>query len=351
MDAKEADLDTPLEGVETPAGDDDNMKPHQQEPTFFSDERGNLKVVNLVVRNPCKIFWTIIALCILLTVALQALVFAEAEDGNPITTPGNEFDIDDVRSLQFDSLRLARDEVEKLREANSDGSEAVLKQSEVDDLVYWTFEAQTPAGVFGSAESIEAMKDAFDLLLDDDRFPEWCLLDYRTPLAENATRECDAPVGPLRMYYASEWDSEEVAVVMEQLKDSDKLATFNSLALCYIQGLFCELVPNTTSETDIVWVNQLSSNITSITKSWDMKGNLVDNITEATEFAAHLLQVDLFKGLIDFGYDKGFSVENQVSIFSRGFVALGGPLNSQGVNLTAAEKEALEENEDDLRKE
>lgn len=355
MDPKESD-DTDAqpspEDVETPAvGDDDEMKPRQQDPTFFSDDRGNLKVVNVVVRHPCKIFWGIMLICILITFALQALVFASAEDGNPFTSPENEFDVDDVRSIQFDSLRLARDEVEKIRDANTPFAESVAKQSEVNDLAYWVYEAKTPAGVFGSAESIEAMKDAFDVFLDDERFPEWCLLDYRTPLAENATRECDIPLTPLRMYFASEWDSQKVETILEQLKDPEKLETFNNLALCYTQSLYCELVPNTTSQTDIIWAVELGSNITDVTDSWDMKGELVENYTQATELASYLLQVDIFKGFIDFGYDKGFSVDNPVSQFSRGIIFWGGPLNIQNQNLTADEKEALEEDEDEIRKE
>ena len=28
-------------------------------PSFFTDDRGNLKAVNFIVRNPCKVFWMI----------------------------------------------------------------------------------------------------------------------------------------------------------------------------------------------------------------------------------------------------------------------------------------------------
>lgn len=67
----------------------DDMKPQTQEPTFFSDERGNLKAVNMVCRHPCKIFWFLMVFCFIISFLLQALVISTAEDGNPFTTPEN----------------------------------------------------------------------------------------------------------------------------------------------------------------------------------------------------------------------------------------------------------------------
>ena len=46
---------------------------------------------------------------------------------------------------------------------------------------------------------------------------------------------------------------------------------------------------------------------------WDMEGELVEDFDQVTELAAHLMQVDLFKGAVDFGFDDGFSVDNPVS--------------------------------------
>jgi hypothetical protein len=85
------------EHVEVPLNDEDeelakneipeDMRPREQEPTFFSDHRGNLKAVNMVVRHPCKIFWLILIMCFGLAFLLQVLVWRTAEDGNPFTAP------------------------------------------------------------------------------------------------------------------------------------------------------------------------------------------------------------------------------------------------------------------------
>jgi len=337
----------PEEGV---AGDV-KMKARTQAPTLFSDERGNLKAVNMVCRHPCKIFWSLMILCFAISFLLQVLVFRTAEDGNPFTAPENEFDLNDVRSIQYDSLRLAIDRVRKDRDdENQQGSFATPKQSEVSDLAYWVYEAETDDGVYGSRESIQAMKDAFDIFWKDDKFPDWCLLDYRSFLKANETRKCTTPVTSLSMYYASSWDSAKVDSIIETLKDDEKVETFNNLALCEVRGLYCELVPNTTTDADRNFTTAFNANITSLVFSWDMRGDLIENITQGTELAAHLLKLDIYKGLIDFGFDKTFSIENQKSKYSRGIIFWGGPLENQDTDLTADEKEEQEENEDDLRK-
>ena len=87
------------------------------------------------------------------------------------------------------------------------------QMSEFADITYWVFESETPEGLFGSAESIEAMKEAFDIFLDDEGYEEYCLLDYSDD--DGASPECRTPLSPLTMYYASSWDSEKVASVMK----------------------------------------------------------------------------------------------------------------------------------------
>jgi hypothetical protein len=333
------------------ADDADEMKPRNQTPTLFTDNRGNLKAVNLVCRHPCKIFWFLMIFCFAISFLLQILVFRTAEDGNPFTAPENEFDLDDIRSIQYDSLRLARDRVQKDRDVENQGALATPKQSEVADLAYWVYEAETDDGVFGSRESIEAMKEAFDIFWKDDRFPDWCLLDYRSFVGVNETRKCSTPVTSLSMYYASAWDSERVDDIIETLRDDEKVESVNKLGLCLARGLYCELVPANTTDEEKAFVSGFTLNITSQVMSWDMRGDLIENITQGTELAAHLLKLDIFKGLIDFGFDKTFSVENQKSQYSRGIVFWGGPLEDQETELSAEEKEKQEEGEDDKRKE
>ena len=115
------------------------------------------------------------------------------------------------------------------------------------------------------------------------------------------------------MYYASEWDEEKVANVIEQLKVPSNIELFNSLALCYTAGLYCDLVPQDVTPEEIAFVVQLGANITDITSKFDMQGEMVENYNQVTELASYLIQVDVFKGTVDYGYDTEFSAENPVS--------------------------------------
>jgi len=355
-------------------------------PSFFTDDRGNLKAVNLVVRNPCLIFWLILILCFVIAFLLQVLVFRAAEGGSPFTVPRNEFDLADVRSIQYDSYRLAKTEVQTAKaafDANEGGQEKIQKQSELAAIAYWVFEADTAntdKGVFGTSDSIQGMKDAYDIFLDDPAFKDYCVLDYRTPVAANETRKCRVPLTPLSMYYASEWDEEKVAAVIDQFKDPAKIELFNTAGLCALQNLYCELLSTTNiTMEDRMWAFALGMNVSSIISKWDMEGELVSNFDQVTELASYLVQVTLFKGAVDFGFDTGFSVDNPISQYSRGIVFWGGPLKElevessgsetetnetttsgtstgepeelETVQLTDEEKEKKEESEDDQRKE
>lgn len=307
------------EGVEEPT-EDDAKEQASIKPTLFSDEKGNLKFVNLVVKYPCLIFWTILLLCLLITFLLVATV-----TGNPFTEPGSDFDLDDVRSIQYDSFRLARDNVRNARDAAAEeGGRQVKTQSQGLDYTYWVFEGETSDGLFGSTESIAAMKEAFDLFMKDNEYEKYCQLTYSR---DSSDPECSVPISPLIMYYASEWDNEMVAASIETLKIEENRELFNILGLCFGRGVYCDLIPDDISAADTLLALSLANNLTTIIESWDMKGELVNNITQATEFAGYLKEVEVFKGAVDFGFDKGFSIDNLVSIYSRGVLIWGGPLN------------------------
>lgn len=75
------DRTTPYDAIQQ-FNHSNNEQPSPRKKTIWTDDRGNLKVVNFVVRYPCAIFWLLIVLVILLTFILNALVFRTAENGN-----------------------------------------------------------------------------------------------------------------------------------------------------------------------------------------------------------------------------------------------------------------------------
>jgi hypothetical protein len=92
---------------------------------LFTNERGNLRFVAVTVRHPCKIFVLILIVTLVLVMGLfQSFVPSGGEDdedssGNPFSDPGSQYDTNDVRSLAYDSLRLAVEEVSDLRDTNT----------------------------------------------------------------------------------------------------------------------------------------------------------------------------------------------------------------------------------------
>ena len=318
----------------------------------------------MVVRRPCCIFWSILVICLVINFLLVAVVF---RDGNPFDEPSSEYDINDIRSINYDSLKLARDEVRDAREeaANEAGIEPAV-QSEDLDITYWVFEGETDEGVFGSASAIQEMKDAFDLFIEDQDYDMYCKLKYDSTnsMMTNGTNSttptetpCDLPITPLVAYYASSWDTEMVTAAIEELKVPENVDLFNQVALCYTRGLYCELVPEGITQEQIQWAVELGSNLTAITSTWDMKGELVEDFNQVTELAAYLLKVDIFRGTVIFGYDTKFSVENPKSAYSRGILLWGGPLNVRGdlddtdnsTNTVEDDDAKTEQDEEDLK--
>ena len=96
-DIEEAVLANPSSDEQVEGGGDDEAQliksgtpssttPPKYPPSCFTNERGNLKAVAFVVRNPCLVFSLIIILCVVIAFLLQLLVFRTA-DGSPFQMP------------------------------------------------------------------------------------------------------------------------------------------------------------------------------------------------------------------------------------------------------------------------
>lgn len=75
---------------------------------------------------------------------------------------------------------------------------------------------------------------------------------------------------------------------------------------------FCSLLPNNMPPEDIMWVQQMGLNISTIMSTWDMKANsLVQNYNQVTKFITYMIQLDLYCGSVIFGYDENFPSKSQ----------------------------------------
>jgi len=199
------------------------------------------------------------------------------------------------------------------------------------------------------------MKDAYDIFMNDPGYKDYCLLNYprnQSLITENTTLECTAPLTPLLMYYASYWDSAAVADVIEELKDPAKVDLLNRVGVCAIPEAYCPptIFENITLQ-EIMSALQFGMMVQNITSTWDMKGDLIENITQATELASYLVLVDLYAGVVDFGFDKTFSAENPASQYSRGILFWGGPyINRNTSGLSEEEAKAANKADNDQLK-
>lgn len=168
----------------------------------------DLLFVKYVVKYPKLIFILLFGMCMVVTMSLGPLVFSK---GNPFTDPSALYDIYDIRSVAYDSFRLAREEVMELREAfqmetSDKKDEPTQIQEDGADVTFWIYESQnTETGLFGSAESIQYMRRAEMLFPSHPDFVKFCRLEYTydESLGRN-TSQCEKPLSALNMYYASE---------------------------------------------------------------------------------------------------------------------------------------------------
>ena len=207
------------------------------------------------------------------------------------------------------------------------------------------------------------MKDAYDIFLDDPGYKDYCLLNYpsgnqfipvgQSSVTENSTVECTVPITPLLMYYASYWDPNAVAEVIDELKDPANVEVLNRVGVCASPTAFCPpQIKETFTFQEQLYAFQFGAKVWNITSTWDMKGdNMIDNITQATELAAYLLRADVYAGFVDFGFDQTFSVDNPASQYSRGILFWGGPYSNRNTSgLSDEEAKEVKKEEDDQLK-
>eukprot|EP00961_Rhodomonas_salina_P250432 3385736-Rhodomonas_salina.1 len=117
---REEQQEKEAEPVRRPSNPTDSMTNTRQEPRveanggkndgrfgkYFSDEEGNLKLVNWIVRCPCCTCCTVIGICLFMCILLGVVL---SGGGLPITDDQHAYDVFDVRSKDYDAYRLAKE--------------------------------------------------------------------------------------------------------------------------------------------------------------------------------------------------------------------------------------------------
>eukprot|EP00961_Rhodomonas_salina_P208334 2811287-Rhodomonas_salina.1 len=307
----------------------------EHEPTWFSDEVGNLKLVNFVVKRPCCSCFSVLLICLVMIVLLAAIVVG---DGNFITNDVNDYDLYDVRSKAYDSFRLAKEAVEDKRDLKENAGVVDPRQSEALDMVYWIYEAQTDGGMF-TKKALQDMKEADDIMLADKDWDQYCVLEHfnkdgSPKPEENVT--CKTPLSATTIFFPESWDSALATSVVDRLKNEETVKLYNQMAPCLEHGVQCEAVMQGVPAEQQSAAEQLKADIEAITSKWTGSGELVQDPQEVALFCAYLKLLPTQAFAVDFYFDKNFNVENPVSMFSRTLLQFGGPV--AGFNRTDEDK-------------
>ena len=322
-------------------------------PTKLTDSKGNLKFVNLVVAYPCAIFLFILGLCVVVIIALSSMAFA---DGNPFTPDDNTYDLVDIRSIAYDSLKLAKSNVTKELQLsfiddddddiadNEDGDEAVERlQDKLGDVTYWIYEAKKEGGVF-TEKALEHMRSSELMLTGHARYPNYCWLDYSTPFgAQEETYECTMSKSVVNIFYASQWNSTLAKEILSELT-VENVQLYNSLATCVELYYLCDFIPSNTTQDDKQWVRKIANKINSMMVLWDGEGELNSDVGQVSAFLAVMNDLHTKAPVVEFFFDKNFTVDNPVTMYTRSMVFWGAPLdgaNDKGIRRDETSPELL----------
>ena len=293
--------------------------------TFFTDEKGNLKVVNLIVRRPVTIFFLVLLSCVGISMVLVRQLRAQ---GNPFTEESSEYDIKDVRSVHYDSLKLANDYVNQAYLDFSETSRRLEEQRLQDktgDRTFWIFEAKTDAGVF-TKEGVELMREAESTILKNENYPDYCRLEYSTDGSGNEVSECRKPLSPLNIFYASSWDSALVQEIITAFTP-ENILLYRQLSPCIELTALCDYIPANTTQAQKDWVSAQSGKINSVIATWDGEGEINPSVDEVVMFIAYMNELETKKQYVSYFVDKNFDISNPVSMHSRALLYWGELLN------------------------
>ena len=125
-----------------------------KKPTLFADERGNLRFVNASVRRPCAMLCAVLAACVFTTVLFIILA---AEQGVDVFSESKEYDVKDIRSIRYISLKNAighvQDNRDKLAAAMDANWQEVYALAELVELLRAT-RADVPRWAEGMARAL-----------------------------------------------------------------------------------------------------------------------------------------------------------------------------------------------------
>ena len=271
-------------------GGDEPGAPALRERTCFADARGNLHYVNLCVDRPCSMLCAVLCACVFTTILFGILA---AEQGVDVFSETKEYDVNDIRTIRFVSLRNAVMHVQLHRDTLEAGVDLPL--SEDGDYTYFVYKAKKGSGLL-TAAGLRQMKSVEEICTaHPDYLDKYCLREYDE--TNSSAWTCQKPFSVLQMYYASSPNVTLMRSVVDRLAVDGAVDSYNAIAFCVEYYYGCDAL--TAEQTAALsWGSTLSQDIDAIVDTWDGLGELTSEVALTTELG--IRKAEALRGPRDF---------------------------------------------------
>eukprot|EP00960_Hanusia_phi_P003016 89524-Hanusia_phi.AAC.1 len=127
------------------------------EKNLFTDDEGRLIFVNYIVRCPCVSLILVIIVALAVSIIALAVAFG-GSNKNPFTDDQAQYALSDIRSIKYDTLRLASEAVSADRSKVIVSKTPLKRQSTSVGVFYWIYEAKTNEGIFTKDAMMDILK-------------------------------------------------------------------------------------------------------------------------------------------------------------------------------------------------
>eukprot|EP00960_Hanusia_phi_P062173 765072-Hanusia_phi.AAC.2 len=237
------------------------------EKNLFTDDEGRLIFVNQIVRCPCISLILVIIIALAVSIIALAVAFG-GSNKNPFTDDQAQYALNDIRSIKYDTLRLASEAVSADRSKVIVSKTPLKTQSTSVGVFYWIYEAKTKEGIFTKDAMMDILK-AESQIMKDDRYKDFCLRDYDNVSVYEQT-ECVRPLSATLIFFAEKWDPVLVKNVTDRLMETRQAEIYKKLAPCIEFKINCAIKEDVPT-VDYDAAKRLSDDIKSIMQWWNGK--------------------------------------------------------------------------------
>lgn len=315
--------------------------------------------VNCLVRFPCSSALGIMTLCLITVINTVAII---AEQGAEIFGSGANNDLNDVRTQEWEAYDQAKEWVKIFGQSEVD-SDCVVEsfgfsrpcdnrtypaQTQSGEVILTVFVAKDGDNLF-TEDNLEQIRAVENTIVKNKAFDEYCLRRDKS----GADKSCQQPPSPLGLFYAPDISTASIFNEIDELDgqaDGDlevfstpslnaDLAVIQSNLLSCSSGTVpgCSLVSLNASQNAKDIYRLMLPFVTALQRP---RGDALQDVGKTLKLAAYMKAVGFYAPLVDYYFDKDFSISNPKSKHSRGVLSFGLPLAGYKNKDDAAEEQS-----------